>query len=75
MQQLAFLLYGAFSLVYWILAIFIVYHIRKYLLNKVHANIIALIFFAGMVVFFSLNLMFFLSIPFETASSSIWTTR
>ena len=76
MQQLAILLYVTCSVVYWLLAIFIVYHIRKYMLDKKLATTLSMLFLVGMVVFFVVNLMFFLVIPFDgVGSSGVWNGR
>lgn len=63
------LLYGIISVVYWILALFITYHIRRYLLNAALANSLAVIFLLIMLVFFLINLSFFLSLPLEETLS------
>lgn len=75
MQPLALLLYAVFSLVYWILAVFIVYHIRRYMLSPAAANTIVFVFFAGMIGLYALNFSLFLSLPLSAPSEAVWTGR
>lgn len=75
MQGLALLLYGAFAVVYWLLAIFVVYHIRKYMLDRILGGMLIIVFLGGMVLFFVINFGFFLSIPMGDMPSSDWITR
>lgn len=75
MQGLATLLYGTFVLIYWLLSVFIVYHLQKYLLDRKVAKMISLIFLIVMMIFFFANLSFFLSLPLDEAPSSDWSTR
>ena len=64
------------SEVYWLLAIFIVYHIRKYI-SQISAlgKVVIVIFLVVMTAFFLLNLAFFLSLPMDTLTSSEWLTQ
>ena len=75
MHPLVVLLYAVFSLVYWVLAIFIVYHIRRYMLNRASANTIVSVFLAGMIVLYAVNFSFFLSLPLRVSSGAEWIGR
>lgn len=75
MQPIALFLYAIFSLVYGLLAIFVVYHLRRYMLNRANANLIVLIFLIGMAVLYMLNFSFFWALPLDSLSSGVWVNR
>ncbi len=75
MQGLANILYGVLSVVYWLLALFVVYHVRKYMLDPVLASLLILIFLGVMAVLFLLNLGFFYALPLGSIASSEWLAR
>lgn len=75
MQGLANILYGILSVVYWLLALFVVYHVRKYMLDTVLGGVLILIFLVVMGVLFFLNFGFFLAMPVGDVVSSEWLAR
>lgn len=75
MQGLAILLYATFTIVYWLLAVFIIYHIRKYILDRTLGYGIIIIFLVIMGALFLVNVTLFLSLPREVFSSFDGLTR
>lgn len=69
MYPLIALLYFIFMVVYALLAVFIVFHLRRYMIHHDVQNIVTMIFVVVTGALFALNILLFLAAPFEGGQS------
>lgn len=65
MQSLIVLLYGVFLIVYVLVALFIVFHLKRYMIHQDAATTIIAVFIAITAVLFVINSILFTLVPFD----------